>query len=164
LLRDLHPSLRFVGMLSPRSNPPASSQAVSRRMINTPRRDTPCELAIRRQIHRAGLRYRVDTYVMPSLRRRADLLFTSERVAVFVDGCFWHWCPHHGGLPKINREWWERKLARTRQRDAETTKRLSDAGWLVLRFWEHCAPERAANSIHRAVLQRRKRTADHRGG
>src|SRR5438445_11107238 len=102
-----------------RTTPHASSDVVRRRMQVTPRRDTPCELALRSAAHRLGLRFRVD-WQLPALRRRADLAFINARVAVFVDGCFWHGCPVHGTWPKTNAKWWRAKIEANRQRDADT--------------------------------------------
>lgn len=94
-------------------------------------------MLLRRELHRRGLRYRVDMRVVEGLRRRADLLFTGPKVAVFVDGCFWHRCPEHGNIPKSNTEWWKAKLERNVERDRDTDGRLTDAGWTVVRIWEH---------------------------
>lgn len=120
-------------------------------MKNTPTRDTPAELAIRRFLHRQGLRYRVDFRPLPALRRKADLVFTRARVAVFVDGCFWHSCPVHGTAPKANAEWWREKLAANVCRDRDTDEQLEAAGWVVIRVWEHEAPESAGMLVSKAV-------------
>ncbi len=114
------------------------------------RRDTRAELAVRRAVWRLGLRYRVDIAPLRG-RRRADLVFTRARVAVYVDGCFWHSCPLHATTPKANREWWEQKLAANVARDRDTDARLAEAGWTVLRVWEHEDPEQAAERISRTV-------------
>src|SRR5690242_18279969 len=106
-------------------------------MSRVVRRDTRPELELRRELHRRGLRYRVDISPDPRIRGRADILFRGARVAVYVDGCFWHSCPQHGVLPKGNREWWRRKLSTTVQRDRDTEATLRELGWTVLRFWEH---------------------------
>jgi DNA mismatch endonuclease (patch repair protein) len=116
----------------------------------TPRRDTPCELAVRCAVHAMGLRFRVD-WPLPGTRRRADLAFVRARVAVFVDGCFWHGCPEHGTWPKANAEWWRNKIVTNVQRDRNTDARLKASGWTVLRFWEHDEASRAAQAIRRAV-------------
>jgi len=100
-------------------------------------RDTGPELALRRMLHARGLRYRVDHALPFDRRRRADIVFTRARVAVFVDGCFWHGCPEHGTTPRTNSTFWAAKIARNRARDADTDARLAEAGWTVLRFWEH---------------------------
>lgn len=130
-------------------------ESVSRRMRNTPTRDTPAEMAIRRILHAHGLRYRVDSRPIPSLRRRADLVFTKSKIAVFVDGCFWHDCPEHGSKPKTNSDWWRDKLAGNVRRDRDTTRQLVDAGWAVIRVWEHETAEAAAERIERAVKNER---------
>jgi DNA mismatch endonuclease (patch repair protein) len=118
------------------------------------RRDTSCEMQVRSLLHRAGFRYRVDVRPLPDWRRRADLVFPRARTAVFIDGCFWHGCPDHRPLPKANASWWRLKLARNRERDAETNERLRAAGWTVLRVWEHEDPEDAAARIAKAVRAR----------
>ncbi|UNX55081.1 very short patch repair endonuclease [Georgenia sp. TF02-10] len=115
------------------------------------RRDTAPEVALRRVLHRAGLRYRV-TYPVPGNRRRTiDIAFPRARVAVFVDGCFWHGCPEHGTRPAANRSWWQAKLTANRDRDADTTALLVAQGWTVLRFWEHEDMAQAATRITAAV-------------
>ncbi len=119
------------------------------------KRDTKPELAVRRIVHAAGLRYRVAAAPIPGVRRTADLLFRPTRVAVFIDGCFWHSCPVHGTSPRAHSEYWLPKLERNRARDLETTSTLEEAGWLVLRFWEHEDPAEVAASIVAAVLDRR---------
>lgn len=99
-------------------------------------RDTLPELAVRRLLHQKGYRYRVD-YAPVGGRRRADIVFTRQRVAIFVDGCFWHSCPIHATRPRQNSSYWEPKLRRNVERDRETDEALERAGWTVLRFWEH---------------------------
>jgi DNA mismatch endonuclease (patch repair protein) len=123
-------------------------------MQNTLHRDTPCELAVRRLVHAAGLRYRVDHPLPFDRRRRADLLFTRAKVAVFIDGCFWHSCPVHGTLPRSNRPFWRTKLEKNRARDVDTIARLRELGWLGLRFWEHEEPGEVASQIEQEVLAR----------
>lgn len=124
-------------------------------MKNTPTRDTPAELALRRVLHSMGLRYRVDVRADPTLRRRADIVFSRAKVAVFVDGCFWHACPDHGSSPKANAVWWEKKLQTNVARDRDTDERLRSAGWEVVRVWEHEDPVAAANAIAAVVAGRR---------
>lgn len=114
-------------------------------------RDTKPELALRRLLHASGLRYRVDRAPLRGLRRRADLVFGPARVAVFVDGCFWHGCPQHGTRPRSNEQWWGDKLERNRLRDADTDTRLKAAGWRVLRIWEHEDPVAAASRVRVAL-------------
>lgn len=137
------------------SAPQASSAAALARMKTARRRDTKPEMAIRSLLHARGLRYRVDVPPIEGMRSRADIVFAREKVAVFVDGCFWHLCPDHGTLPKANAEWWRAKLERNQARDEVTTASLSSGGWVVIRCWEHDAPSLAANRIERAVLSRR---------
>jgi len=133
----------------------ASSPAVRVRMQRQPTRDTAPELAVRRLLHAAGLRYRVDAAPLPGLRRRADIVFRSARVAVFVDGCFWHGCPDHGQRPTTaNPGYWLEKVERNQARDHDTDERLAAAGWVPLRVWEHEAPALAAARI--AVTVRRR--------
>jgi DNA mismatch endonuclease, patch repair protein len=121
-------------------------------MQATPRRDTSCEMAIRSAVHAMGLRFRVD-WPVPATRRRADLAFVSAKVAVFVDGCFWHGCPEHRTWPKANAEWWRDKLDSNVRRDRDTDALLKAAGWTVLRFWEHEDASRAARTIRRTVVK-----------
>jgi DNA mismatch endonuclease, patch repair protein len=135
--------------------PAASSDAVARRMRNTAQRDTPAELGLRRELHRRGYRYRVDVLVAGVTRGRPDLVFSRERVAVFVDGCFWHCCPDHSTVPTANRDWWVDKLRANVERDGRHTQDLTEAGWLVLRFWEHEDPIRAADEVEAALIRGR---------
>jgi DNA mismatch endonuclease (patch repair protein) len=123
-------------------------------MRATRQRDTPAELALRRILHRRGLRFLVDRTPIPAVRSRADILFRGARVAVFVDGCFWHGCPTHGTLPKKNREWWRAKLLANKARDARVDAALTAAGWLSLRIWEHEDPGDAAKRVARHVAER----------
>lgn len=115
----------------------ASSPGVRRGMQANRGRDTKPELAVRRAAHAAGLRYRVDYRPIPTLNRRADLVFTRAKVAVFVDGCFWHGCPEHHTTSKTNARFWADKVRRNRERDNHTDKVLIEAGWAVVRVWEH---------------------------
>jgi DNA mismatch endonuclease (patch repair protein) len=108
---------------------------------------TAAELALRRELHRRGHRYRVDLTPLPGLRRRADIAFPRAHVAVFVDGCFWHSCPEHATVPKNNRDWWQTKLAGNVDRDRDTDRRLTQSGWIVLRVWEHEPASEAADRI-----------------
>ncbi len=133
-------------------------------MLATRRRDTAPELALRRRLHALGLRYRVDRPVIPGLRRRADVVFASAKVAVFVDGCYWHSCPTHGTQPKANASWWAEKLETNRHRDADTDRRLRLADWLVIRVWEHEDADHAARRIRTAVRRRRPSLAQPKRG
>lgn len=134
----------------------ASTPAVRVRMQRQPTRDTAAELALRRLLHATGLRYRVDAAPLPGLRRRADIVFRPARVAIFVDGCFWHGCPDHGRRPTIsNPGYWSRKVKRNQARDHDTDERLAAAGWVTLRVWEHEAPAETAARIAATVRSRR---------
>lgn len=131
--------------------PAASSQAALKRMKSTRRRDTAPEVALRTILFRMGLRYRVDTKPLRSLRRKADILFTQAKVAVYIDGCFWHGCPLHATWPKENAEFWRQKIEANQRRDADTAHQLQQAGWTVLRVWEHEASEMAAERVYSTV-------------
>jgi DNA mismatch endonuclease, patch repair protein len=118
--------------------PFASNEAVRRRMSEQRREGTAPELALRRALHSLGLRYRLHQAPVQGLRRKADIVFGPARVAVFVDGCFWHGCPEHGRRKHdVNGWYWPGKIARNRRRDADTDEALSTAGWAVVRIWEH---------------------------
>nr|WP_276202972.1 very short patch repair endonuclease [Jiangella muralis] len=130
---------------------PLTNEITSRRMSRQRRRDTEAELSLRRVLHARGLRYRVDAALPGLPRRRADLSFPRQRLAVFVDGCFWHGCPVHKTEPKNNAAWWAAKLARNIERDRETDAHLADLGWRVVRIWEHEDPELAADLVEAAA-------------
>ena len=142
--------------MPPEPSPPADRHR--RRLIQQRRRDTKPEILIRRELHRLGLRYRVD-HPLPIPRRRADVVFPRERVAVFVDGCFWHHCPEHGTTPANNREWWRAKLEANVARDQATDAQLESQDWLAIRVWEHEDPRVAAARIRTALSGRRGRPA-----
>src|SRR4051812_20941144 len=108
-------------------HPSPSSVGVSARMSRLRRRDTEPELALRSALHRRGLRFRVDRRVIPAVRTRADVAFATAKVAVFVDGCFWHACPEHQTWPAANRDWWRRKLEENVRRDERTNAALDQA-------------------------------------
>lgn len=119
------------------------------------RRDTKAETLLRSALHARGLRFRKDFSIrLPGLRVRADVVFTRRRVAVFVDGCFWHCCPEHGRVPKSNLDYWEPKLRANVDRDARVTESLTEAGWVVRRFWEHVEPAVAADEVEAIVRSR----------
>jgi DNA mismatch endonuclease (patch repair protein) len=126
------------------AGPAASSPAVAAFMSRQRRRDTAPELALRRALHALGLRYRVHLAGLPG---RPDVVLTRARVAVFVDGCFWHRCPEHGVPPRSNAEWWRDKLARNVERDREVDHQLQRLGWEVVRVWEHEQPGQAAERV-----------------
>jgi DNA mismatch endonuclease (patch repair protein) len=113
-------------------------------------------MALRRRLHARGLRYRVDMQPLPDLRRRADLVFGPTKVAVFVDGCFWHGCPQHGQRPTTaNTAYWTDKIAGNIRRDNETDAALIEAGWLPIRVWEHEDPKNVAELVETQVRRRR---------
>lgn len=120
-------------------------------MRSTRQSGTRCELELRSELYRLGLRYRVN-YPLPGTRRRADVAFVRARIAVFVDGCFWHCCPQHATWPKANADWWKRKLEGNVARDRHTDELLTAGGWQVVRIWEHEDMRRAAEAITRIVL------------
>lgn len=119
-------------------------------------RDTKPELAIRRAVYAAGLRYRVDARPLKGLNRRADIVFFGLRIAVFVDGCFWHGCPEHHTVARANAGYWAEKVRRNHERDVETDRALSAADWMVIRIWEHENPAAAARNVVAAVEARRE--------
>jgi DNA mismatch endonuclease (patch repair protein) len=120
-------------------------------MLGNRSRDTKPELAVRRLLHAAGLRYRVAFQPVRGLRRTADIVFTRQRIAVFIDGCYWHACPAHGTQAKSNPDYWSTKLAGNVARDADTNVKLAAEGWMVLRYWEHEDPALVAAAIAEAV-------------
>ncbi|HZG42145.1 MAG TPA: very short patch repair endonuclease [Longimicrobium sp.] len=126
----------------------SSDAHVSERMKRQRTKDTALEIAVRRILHRAGLRYRVH-YPVPGIPRRSiDIAFTGPKIAVFIDGCFWHGCTLHKNIPANNHTAWERKISSNRERDRHSEQHLITAGWTVMRFWEHvAAPEIAAEII-----------------
>ncbi|MFY1654006.1 very short patch repair endonuclease [Solwaraspora sp. WMMB762] len=118
--------------------------ATSARLRRQPRTSTKPELLLRRELHRRGLRFRIHDARLPG---RPDVVFTRARLAVFVDGCFWHCCPEHGTLPRNNRDWWQAKLDRNVARDRAKDAALADLGWTVLHVWEHEATAAAADRV-----------------
>jgi DNA mismatch endonuclease (patch repair protein) len=115
------------------------------------RRDTDPEMQVRRELYRRRMRYRVDAPLPGMPRRRADVMFPRRKVAVFVDGCFWHSCPAHFSIPRANHDWWVAKLRKNVERDRETDAHLRALGWVVLRFWEHEDPNVVVDAVERVV-------------
>lgn len=115
---------------------PADPQ-ISAKFSTFPRDGTKPEMDLRRALHATGMRFRVQVPVPGNRRRRMDVAFTKAKIAVFVDGCFWHGCPDHGPRPRRNAEWWEWKISTNQARDADTDLLLSKQGWHVVRVWEH---------------------------
>jgi DNA mismatch endonuclease (patch repair protein) len=135
----------------------ATSSAVRRVMQGNKSRDTKPEIAVRCAVHAMGMRYRVAARPLAGVRRTADLVFRRERVAVFVDGCFWHGCPAHHAPPKTNAGYWANKIEGNRIRDLHTTALLDAAGWTVLRFWSHEQPLAVAAQIAEVILHKNGR-------
>ncbi|GEM_PF-661230 len=146
-------ALAWCAMASARPYPHPSSEARSANMRGNRRTDTGPELALRRALHARGYRYRKDLRLdLPGgVRVRPDIVFTARRVAVFVDGCFWHCCPDHGSRPAANAWYWEPKLRRNVERDRAADAALGEAGWTVVRLWEHESLEAAVAAVIAAV-------------
>ena len=144
--------------------PTASSETARHHLRRTALRDTAPELALRRELHRRGLRFLVD--VAPSgtsRRRRVDVLLRGARIAVLVHGCFWHGCPAHFHAPRANADWWRLKLESVQRRDADTLVQLEAAGWLPVVVWKHEDMAAAAGRL-RDLCRERGRLAAAGGG
>jgi DNA mismatch endonuclease (patch repair protein) len=120
-------------------------------MARVRQKGTRCEVELRRALHARGLRYRLQVPLLTKPRRVADIVFTRRKLAIFVDGCFWHGCPEHGTRPKSNADFWRDKIETNKRRDLDTNRRLTEAGWRVLRIWEHEDAEEAADRIMKAL-------------
>ena len=146
---------KAVGPAAPSGKEPWKGVPELRRRIMRAnrRRDTRPELALRRELHRLGLRYRIDFPIRPTGQRqtRPDVVFPSRRIAINVDGCFWHGCLYHGTQASTNRDYWAEKIAANRARDARLTQALEEDGWTVIRFWEHDDPTEAAYQVKEVV-------------
>lgn len=123
-------------------------------MRSTRQSDTTAEITLRRALHSLGMRYRLNVPVPGARRRRIDIAFMSARIAVLVDGCFWHGCPIHGTWPRANAAFWRQKIERNQLRDQETTRILEERGWCVYRVWEHEEPELVAQKIFHLLRER----------
>lgn len=128
-----------------------------RRMQRVRQKNTSAESALRRELHARGLRYRIHVRVLTKPRRVADVAFSGPRVAVFVDGCFWHGCPIHATWPKQNAEFWRAKIMANQERDRNTGERLRAEGWRVVRVWEHERPTVAAGRIAKIIETRMRK-------
>ena len=138
-------------MVEPVRDEPSESK---RRAMQAQRvRDTAPELALRRELFRRGLRYRLHRRVVPGLRREVDIVFPRAKIAIEVRGCFWHACPEHATQPRANADWWRTKLERNVERDRDTERRLQDAGWKVVVMWEHDDPSATADQVGRLLAQ-----------
>lgn len=130
--------------------------STTRRMARTAQRDNLGERALRSALHRRGLRFRLHRRIIEGTRRTADVVFPSVKVAVFLDGCFWHGCPEHGTQPKSNAVWWRAKIESNVARDRDTDRRLATQGWNVFRIWTHEDPDEAANRIAAVVCNEKR--------
>lgn len=135
-----------------RRGPVPKDAGVSERMRRMPRASTKLEVALRRALHARGLRFRVHRRDLPGT---PDIVLSAARLAIFVDGCFWHGCPDHGVLPKYNRDWWAEKLAKTAERDARKDEELVALGWTPIHVWEHTPVD---NMVEQVVALWRERT------
>jgi DNA mismatch endonuclease (patch repair protein) len=122
-------------------------------MENARQRDTSIEVELASELHNLGLSFESNVAPVTGTRSRPDLLFAAARIAVFVNGCFWHGCPEHGTWPKHNAAWWRTKIEANRERDVKNDAVLTKAGWIVLRYWEHDDPCVAAQEIAQRIRQ-----------
>jgi len=130
------------------------SKAVSGAMRSMPEHSTGPEMLVRRLLFAKGLRYRVQYPVPGAPRRSIDIAFPGKKVAVFIDGCFWHGCSEHRNIPAHNRDWWQNKIDQNRLRDKDTNEKLRNAGWLVLRYWEHDPAEQIVAAVISAIIRK----------
>ena len=137
-----------------KERPAAISKKVSGAMRSMPEHSTGPEMAVRRLLYAKGLRYRVQYPVPGAPRRTIDIAFPGKKVAVFIDGCFWHGCTEHRNIPAHNRDWWKDKIEQNRSRDRDTDEKLHDAGWYVLRYWEHDPAERIVSEVRNVIGMR----------
>lgn len=144
---QFHPAPKRIHPAKQLPPPPPTDASTRARMQRQPMRDTKPETLLRKELHALGLRFRIDRRPLPDLRRTADVIFPSQRVAVFVDGCFWHGCSLHARPTKSNTKWWAAKIEANKRRDRDTTRALETAGWLVIRVWEHESPAAAASRV-----------------
>ncbi len=132
-----------------------SSHEASLRMARVRQKGTSAEIDLRKALHSKGMRYRLHVQLLTKPRRVADIVFSSTRIAIFVDGCFWHGCPEHASWPKSNADFWREKIETNRARDADTDQRLRSLGWTVIRIWAHENADDAADSIAQIIEARR---------
>ena len=137
------------------TRPTPSGPTVGQRMARQRTRDTGPEVALRQEMHRRGMRYRLSWPVPGAKRRTIDVALPGRCVAVFIDGCFWHGCPVHATWPRANAEWWAQKIRRNCERDLETDRLLADQGWRVVRIWEHEAVTDAVDRIEDCLRELR---------
>ncbi len=142
------------GHPTPAGYPMPSSQAVTAVMRGNRRSDTGLEVRVRSELHRRGFRFRKQLLIAAcGIRVRADVAFPRQRLAIFLDGCFWHRCPEHGNSPRSNSAYWSAKLDRNVERDLKVLAALSSEGWRVLRIWEHVPADLAADQVQAALTE-----------
>lgn len=141
--------------------PKPISDTVSGAMRSMPEHSTGPEMAVRRLLHRQGLRYRVQYPVPGAPRRTIDIAFPGRKVAVFIDGCFWHGCAEHRNIPAHNRDWWQQKIDENRVRDRDTDEKLRKAGWAIFRFWEHEKTEMIVELVIKATDMGKNARSEH---
>jgi DNA mismatch endonuclease (patch repair protein) len=127
------------------------TDATRRRMVATKQQNNTHEVTLRSELHRRGLRFFVHRRLLSGQRRSTDVVFPTRKLAVYLDGCFWHGCELHGTWPKSNAEWWRQKINANRKRDEDTNRKLANAGWKVLRIWEHETISEAADRVQQAL-------------
>lgn len=142
--------------------PSSISDKVSGAMKNMPAHSTGPEMAVRRLLHRNGVRYRVQYPVPGTPRRTIDIAFPRNKIAVFIDGCFWHGCNEHRNIPVHNRDWWKKKIDQNRLRDQNTDEILQEAGWKVYRFWEHDSTEMIVDCLMNSMVTKASLTMEDR--
>ena len=131
--------------------PPAKSPQVSDEMRRMPEKSTGPEMKVRKALFKLGFRYRVQYPIPGTQRRSIDIAFPRRKIAIFVDGCFWHGCGEHRTIPKNNYKWWKEKIGKNRDRDHDTDERLRSAGWMVLRYWEHDLAEKIVEDVQKLM-------------
>lgn len=136
------------------SNPIPSSQAAINRMKAVRSKNTAPEKALQTALRSKGLNFQINVKPIKYLNRKADIVINAAKVAIFVDGCFWHGCPIHGTHSKANPEFWENKIAQNKSRDLDTNYELKKYGWKVIRIWEHEDPELVSKMIF-GIIKRR---------
>lgn len=141
-------------MANARATP--SSPEASLRMQKVRQKNTSAERAVRQELHARGLRYRIHVPIITKPRRVADIVFSGPRIAIFIDGCFWHGCPRHATWPKQNVEFWRSKIIANQKRDKDTDSRLRADGWKVIRVWAHESPAEIGEMVAKEVRKRTK--------